>query len=82
MKEAEERFNDYDRDNDGTITIDEFVTSYLQDEEFCDQQVQGLEKDVKEMERVRRNMARDMDEARVGFVVQGNRKQKRKTSTG
>ncbi len=65
MEEAKTRYNDYDQDKDGNITVEEFVNCYLQDEEYCKQQIQNCKRMIEEGEKQRLEFDIKLKEAKV-----------------
>jgi len=68
IEEAKARFADYDADKDERITLDEFMTCYLQDEEFCKQQIQNCKKMMEEAEKQKFDFELKLKEAKVFFL--------------
>jgi len=65
MEEAKDRFMKYDADHDGVITLDEFISCYLQDEAFCKQQILNFKRMVEEAEKQKFDFELKLKEAKV-----------------
>ena len=65
--EAIARFNDYDIDNDKQIKINEFITSYLHDLNYCKQHIQEIKKIINENRQQKGSFEMKLNEAKVIF---------------
>ena len=64
-EEAKKQFNEYDKNGSGDLTLEEFIDYYLQDEEYCRQQIQNHQQLIKEAEKQKVDFTSKLVEAKV-----------------
>ena len=65
MEEAKTRFNEYDKNGSGDITLDEFIDGYLQDDDYYKQQIQSNQQFIKDSEKDKANFTAKLNEVKV-----------------
>lgn len=69
---AKQRFEDYDADKSGKITLDEFIGKYLKEEEYYVQQISLLKKMIEEKNLQKEEFVGKYNEAKVFLLLGKN----------
>ena len=68
LADAKQKFEDYDEDKSGNITLEEFIAKYLKEEEYYKTQIKSLKKMIEEGEKQREEFISRYNVAKVSIV--------------
>lgn len=66
---AKQRFEDYDVDKSGNITLVEFISKYLWEETYYKQEIQMLKRMIEESENQKVALISKLNEAKVNYIM-------------
>ena len=69
LEEVKIRFNEYDLDHNGVITLDEFITCYLQDENYCKEKIANAKRVADEARIQKESFEVKLREAKVERIM-------------
>lgn len=65
LADAKQKFDDYDEDKSGNISLEEFIAKYLKEEEYYKVQIKSLKKVIEEGERQKEDFLARYNVAKV-----------------